>query len=423
MIWSYIIPECNLSRLEELIEKINKQATKLNLKPITISNDGVDHRQLYVKKGDRKSTWVNEDSFDDDKHIKQGQVRNWLLITVDGEQPKFNGWTFCATLMPVPTDTGIENMIRKVPGVLHNVPTEYRDRAGECDHCKQNRRRNETYIVFSEEDGFKMVGSSCIKDFLGHTDPHAIAKYLELLNTFDVSCSNIDEDGYFKSENSSYLAKSVLAQTSAVIRVFGWTSKKQVWNQKYGTATATRVGTYLLPPHILSSEEKKEQKESAVTDEDIERGEKIFEYLESIDRETENEYMYNLSLLGRSSCIGSKSLGILCSAVVAYDRELAKKASFKDYSSSEYVGDIKERREMNITVDRIFEKEGDFGLTKIHHMIDELGNYLVWFCSGVGLQVGDTYKVKATVKKHSEYNGVKQTIVNRVTPILEKVQK
>jgi hypothetical protein len=49
-------------------------------------------------------------------------------------------------------------------------------------------------------------------------------------------------------------------------------------------------------------------------------------------------------------------------------------------------------------------------------MVDEAGHSFTWFCSGKPLEEGKVYEVKATVKKHDEYKGVKQTIVNRVTP-------
>jgi hypothetical protein len=44
-------------------------------------------------------------------------------------------------------------------------------------------------------------------------------------------------------------------------------------------------------------------------------------------------------------------------------------------------------------------------------------NVLTWFCSGKGIdpdiEVGDEVLLTGTVKDHKEYNGVKQTYLNR----------
>ena len=56
-------------------------------------------------------------------------------------------------------------------------------------------------------------------------------------------------------------------------------------------------------------------------------------------------------------------------------------------------------------------------------MTDENDNDVTWFCSGgTDLDEGGTYRVKATPKKHEEYNGRPQTIVNRVA-LIEEIEK
>ena len=46
---------------------------------------------------------------------------------------------------------------------------------------------------------------------------------------------------------------------------------------------------------------------------------------------------------------------------------------------------------------------------------DETGNEFTWFTGGAkGFVVGDAVTVKATVKRHDVYRGVKQTVLNRV---------
>ena len=410
----YSIPECNLDILKGRIEALNKQAKKLGLPDIILSVDGVDYSEHLMKSSKTGSIfWTRSDRIDPTYQKMLGPVRNWFSVTIDGVTPKFEGWTFVAILEPVPGADKTSNMIRKVPGVEQTIPLSFRDRVGECDHCNTNRYRKETYIVFHDEQGFKMVGSSCIKDFLGYNDPHGIAKYLELLQQCNTVCGNTDEEFWGTSGCYTYEPLIVLAQTLGVIRQYGWKSKKQAY-EDYGIATADKVLACLLPPNKQSLEEKKMMDKTVPTTDDNVKAKKILDWLASLDSDSSNDYLYNLSLLGQARFVTLKQFGVLCSSVVAYDRALAAK---ENKTSSDFVGAIKDRIEITVTVNRIFIKEGDFGTTRIHHMTDDNGNYLVWFASNNGLVEGETYKVKATIKDHSVYNGTKQTIVNRVSPV------
>lgn len=96
-----------------------------------------------------------------------------------------------------------------------------------------------------------------------------------------------------------------------------------------------------------------------------------------------------------------------------------KKREAED-AASEWVGDIKERREFEIKVLFIIEREGYYGPVDIIKMRDASGNMLTWFAtSSHGLRKGDTALIKGTVKKHDEYKGVKQTVLTRCT-VLDK---
>jgi len=50
----------------------------------------------------------------------------------------------------------------------------------------------------------------------------------------------------------------------------------------------------------------------------------------------------------------------------------------------------------------------------LENFIDKDGNRFVWFNkSGKKLEKGKTYTGKATIKKHQEYKGIKQTVIAR----------
>mgnify|MGYP007032357800 CR=1 FL=1 len=93
-----------------------------------------------------------------------------------------------------------------------------------------------------------------------------------------------------------------------------------------------------------------------------------------------------------------------------------------------YIGNIKERIEMVVTLvgDHTFQnKYNYYGVIHIYTMKDEHENVFVWKTgTTMGLDMddgdfdpikkGDTIKIKGTVKEHSEYRGIEQTVLTRV---------
>ena len=81
---------------------------------------------------------------------------------------------------------------------------------------------------------------------------------------------------------------------------------------------------------------------------------------------------------------------------------------------SEYVGEIKQRIDFEAVILGVYETEGYYGHTDIIKMRDMDDNLLTWFASGYqSLIRGDRVSVRGTITKHNEYQGTKQTIINR----------
>ena len=53
-------------------------------------------------------------------------------------------------------------------------------------------------------------------------------------------------------------------------------------------------------------------------------------------------------------------------------------------------------------------------------MKDDSGNVAIWFTSAGDMEVGKTYRIKGTIKEHSEYKEIKQTILSRCKVIAEE---
>jgi hypothetical protein len=79
---------------------------------------------------------------------------------------------------------------------------------------------------------------------------------------------------------------------------------------------------------------------------------------------------------------------------------------------SNHVGEVGERREFVLSIDRSFEGMGNFGPYTSHIMHDADGNVFVYFGNEQG-DAGQAVRGKATVKRHDSRDGVAQTVLSR----------
>ena len=102
--------------------------------------------------------------------------------------------------------------------------------------------------------------------------------------------------------------------------------------------------------------------------------------------------------------------------VTEYIKEL--KAKHAPKSDSEYVGEVGDKVEMNLTYKTYYTFETHYsyygGLNFIYKFADADGNTIVWKTSkALELDEGQQYTVKGTIKEHNEYKGDKQTVLTR----------
>ena len=91
------------------------------------------------------------------------------------------------------------------------------------------------------------------------------------------------------------------------------------------------------------------------------------------------------------------------------ERIAAKRAAD---ATSVHVGTVGERREFTLSVVAVVEMITNFGASFINITKDEAGNVVIYKGSNAWTK-GETVHVKATIKAHSERDGVKQTNISR----------
>jgi hypothetical protein len=139
-----------------------------------------------------------------------GFTRRWTEVEFEIaglNAVKFNGWTLAATL-----DHGAEgNIFRVSPHFSETLPVEFRNTdSTRCDHCGIRRQRNLTVVVYSETEGFRQVGSDCVKLFLG-VSPTSILSFMK--DVEDLADDDILGGGYGPKVTlvSEFVAAAALA--------------------------------------------------------------------------------------------------------------------------------------------------------------------------------------------------------------------
>jgi len=157
--------------------------------------------------------------------------------------------------------------------------------------------------------------------------------------------------------------------------------------------------------------------EDKPTKEQVETAEKVIEYVLTLDP-AKSDFNFNMTQMAKLEIIDYKATGVAAAMVFVYNRHLEQEAAKTappkdDLSGSQYVGTEKERLTVDVKILSSRIHDGNFGSYYITRMLDADGNLYVSF--GQYHADADTQaKVRGTVKRHQEFNGVKQTVLNRV---------
>jgi hypothetical protein len=339
-----------------------------------------------------------------EKDLLTGLIREWVEydIQITGNAPAHNGWEFIAKL---DWDANAGLIVRAMPGAIQANRDALRE--GWCDHCKITRRRNVTYVVRNIETGETVqVGSSCIKDFTGWAGSVAF---------LDSEPQN--EAGFFGTrELPEYSPLTVLSVAWACIKLNGFRPARHD-----GRSTREDVMAVLYPNVKNAKEMEFARSIRPLADEAEKTATKILEWVLSNDGD--NDYLMNLRSVAGGKLVSMRNIGLLASAPQAYakslERTLVREREASIYAASEYVGNIKERFEMGVVVKSVRYIEGEYGTSTLYTMLDTAGNVIKWFASSdkLGDTEGATAVIKATVKRHEEYNGTKITHVTRAAVI------
>lgn len=151
----FTIPKYKFEDLEKKIEKIRRKGANVVF-------DVVDSNVIHTYKSDELNMNIGIPCID---------------VEVSG-QYVVNGWAFVAII----EHSSPENIIRIIDQRFYGrVPERYRTSPKTCEHCHMRRDRNDTYLIYNEdEDDWKQVGRTCLKNYTQGLDAEVCASMVDV---------------------------------------------------------------------------------------------------------------------------------------------------------------------------------------------------------------------------------------------------
>lgn len=379
----YHIPGDNIDILTAQLLELNKKCKKLGLPPIYLE---------ILKEGL--------------KYAPDGTCKYWTEVRVQGETPKYAGWSFGGTLQDQYDEAGNQlNILKMVPEVF--TPEEiklFRSRPKWCDHCQENRRRNDTYLIKHESGKLMQVGATCLTNFMGGKNPHALAKAAEFLaEAFEAGESAAHSGIIGHRQVLSTLL--YLAWVWGAIRKYGWVSKglAQKLLEEQGIRKTPTSQEALF---TLQDKARGREVDYLPEDQDYEKAQEALDWVRSLDSEELNDYLFTLKAALAGVCLDIRQIGYAASVFVAYRK--AHPVAQEPQEVSEYQGTLGEKITFTATVKVVHSYENAWGRGYINKLVDPSGNCYTWFYKSP-LEEGTTHVFTAIVKKHQEYQEKKET--------------
>lgn len=395
----FAIPDSNFADFKSRVDRLAKRAVKLGLPAVGFHEIGTSFKRFRSNAG--------------------GESPSILVhhVEVFGERPYIAGWRFCGKLEHTP---GTNDVVVKQLNE-GDLPAMYLTCEPNCDHCQKNRARRDTFVIKNSESGeYKQIGRSCISDFFGGKDPEAVAALFELMQeNLDVfrDLEDWSEEGG-SAQSLYYDPGRVLMYAACAVRTCGGYISARDGEERNLLPTGHLVRTNLT----VSSARLRRDERLEVLDQDRDQAESVLEWLRSEAIATkEATYFHNLRVMTAAEAVSYRNIGLYSSAIAAFERDKAERLAIEFGATSQYVGAEGAKIALKVTLVATKLIPGQvpeqFGDKVLHRFVDEEGNLLVWFSSGHGcdMVIGNSYNIRATVKKHGDYRNAKQTTLLRVT--------
>lgn len=403
----YTILASQISLAEQKLEKANKRLAK----------HGFEERfELEV---------VEEHA---GKFERNGVTLYKPTVTVELNRPRIApaGYSFEAAATTTPDGKLVFTPSESGKLTKENVPTEQR-----CDHCGQNRRRDQTYLIRNPEGKIEQVGSSCVDAYMGVKVQGLWALEYDPLKEDDGTLHDEEDEDFYGGTHFAQMPRDSQEMMAYVLAVsdggkrFVSRHDETYFNKR---STASNVELALWRDDVGEDDSWAKEVQQKV-EQYQQNGEAtaMLKKVNAFSQKQSGEYWSNVQTVTSSEMLNPRHMGIFVSSLnsmqKAEEKERAAKAEADAYVPG-FAGEPK---------DKMKDRQGK--IKKVHHytqdnyrtgqpedktvitFTDEEGHEMVWFSSREidHAQAGDSIQFTGgSVKKHDSYRGRDQTILTRV---------
>lgn len=416
----------NVSRVEEMIAKLQKLAARAQRLGVGVFAWEVGPERLQEYEHEDRDTGKVEK--------RQMLVQDVVVV---GQTPRYQGWTFLAKLDHEEGGNLVHVMKSQV------LPDQYKNLAPYCIHCNSKRKRTSTFMLQSDDGKVVQVGSSCLRDFLGHGNPAAWADYATLMD-------QLWEEGWAAARGGPQEADEAFALEPYLWFVFeavkelGFVASK---GGEKGEPATWKVASQTCSEWLKANKDPKKEPKAEIKSE-------VAEALAWIRSATpDSDYIANLQVAAKGTYVTRKTRGLLASLPKAWQHHLEsgnrQKFDGKFQPSRNFVGTIGEKMLLELRFERTVRyRVPSYGYGRgetfnyMHIFRDKDDNAVVWKTGswripapeqrdGVWFKSslphdpvpGEEIVLECTIKDHSFYRDENQTIVTRCDCVLPKVPK
>lgn len=281
---------------------------------------------------------------------------------------------------------------------------KYRNADLRCDHCGTKHRRAKCVVLTDNVTGEeKMVGTTCLKDYIGYTLANTVMGYQDV---YDILIDNkepfIMEDDFGKYtacyDVEKYLAYCIKAvENYGYVKADGKEPTKEVADNGY-------------------------RKNAPIEDKYIETAKTVIKFFKELDDKYVDNFVWNTKLRLEGAQVITYADGIVAYAYVLYkkikERIDADNKKKEEAEKTKFVGTIGQKITVNAVCELITSWTNAYrAWVRLYKFTDADGNIYTWKTSGnFYLQDFETdrFEITGTIKEHTEFNGVKQTELTRV---------
>jgi len=322
-------------------------------------------------------------------------------FVVTGTPYKFNGWTFVAAVEWLADGQALTKVLTGYEGEV--VDREWL-RKGACDHCQTTRSRKKQFVVEDESGTRLLVGSTCVKDFVGWD--FKVTFFADLKDAFDDWAGGGSGKYDQRVDITQFLAAVV-----AVSATYGWKSRSAAQTEG-GAATVDTTWEFVFGRGESARETRKQVGE--VTEAHFTKAAALLEFARTF--EGDSEYALNLRAASAQTAVDLSTAALVASAVAAYAnwerKQLAQETKRQTYTQELYA-EVGTKVDVTAEVLSVSNFEGYYGTTWVYTYAAE-GYVFKWLSSSYsGGDKGDKVQLKGTVKKRDEWNGLVSTQLTR----------